>query len=74
VFSGKQTSSTPVAATPVVGDVVFLNSGQLNAQNSQGVDDEMQIDLHNIPNPAPGESYYAWLKNAALENEGTWVL
>ena len=74
VFSGKQTSSTPLAATPVVGDVVFLNSGQLNAQNSQGVDDEVQIDLHNIPNPAPGESYYAWLKNAALENEGTWVL
>src|SRR6266516_600726 len=59
---------------PTVGDVIFLNSGQLNAQNSQGVDDEVQVDLHNIPNPAPGKSYYAWLKNAPIEDEGTWVL
>lgn len=58
----------------VVGDVIFLNSGQLNAQNSQGVDDEVQVYLHNIPNPASGKSYYAWLKNAPIEDEGTWVL
>jgi hypothetical protein len=46
----------------------------LNGQNSQGVDDEVQIDLHNIANPTHGKSYYAWLKNAPLGDEGTWVL
>ena len=61
-------------STAVVGNVFFLNSEQLNAQNSQGVDDEVQIDLHNIPAPAPGKSYYAWLKNASISGEGTAVL
>jgi hypothetical protein len=46
----------------------------LNPYNSQGVDDEVQLDLHNIPAPAPGKSYYAWLKNAPIEAEGSWVL
>ncbi len=74
LYPGNHRSPTTVTTTPVVGDVVFLNSGQLNAQNSQGVDDEVQIDLHNIANPAQGKSYYAWLKDAQIEDEGTWVL
>jgi serine/threonine protein kinase len=64
--------ASPVSTT--VGDVIFLNSGQLDAQNSQGVDDEVQINLYNIPAPDTGKSYYAWLKNAPLADEGTWVL
>jgi eukaryotic-like serine/threonine-protein kinase len=72
-FSGTHTSPTTVTASPVVGDVIFLNSGQLNAQNSQGVDDEVQVDLHNIPNPDAGKSYYGWLKNASIAAEGTWT-
>lgn len=61
----------PPAATtvPVVGDVFFLNSGQLNDQNSQGIEDELQVDLHNISNPAAGKSYYAWLLPDISENE-----
>jgi serine/threonine protein kinase len=74
VFPARHTTPTTVTAIRVVGDVIFSNSGQLNAQNSRGVDDEVQVDLHNIPNPAPGKSYYAWLKNASIEAEGTWVL
>jgi eukaryotic-like serine/threonine-protein kinase len=60
VFPAKQSSSATTAA-PVIGDVFFLSSGQLNGQNSQGIEDEVQIDLHNIPNPTAGKSYYAWL-------------
>ena len=63
--------ASPVSTT--VGDVIFLNSGQLDAQNSQGVDDEVQINLYNIPAPDTGKSYYAWLKNAPIADEGTWV-
>lgn len=43
------------------GHVFFINSGQLNENNNQGINDELQINLSNIPDPAPGKSYYAWL-------------
>lgn len=50
------------AAPPaIVGHVYFLNSGQVNENTNQGIDDEVQIDLSNLPNPVPGKSYYAWL-------------
>ncbi len=70
----KPSSSPPPAANSMVGSVIFLSSEQLNNQNSQGVDDEVQVNLHNIPNPAPGESYYAWLKSAPINVEGSWIL
>jgi hypothetical protein len=72
-FSPKPSGPPVIVATQPVGNVFFLNSGQLNTQNSQGVDDEVQVDLHNIPNPAPGKNYYAWLKGAPLTAEGTWT-
>ena len=75
LFSGKQTTTPVTAATPhTLGEVYFLNSGQLNLLNSQGVDDRLQIDLHHIPNPAPGQSYYAWLSNVAVGAEGQSIL
>jgi serine/threonine protein kinase len=64
----------PPPAPTTVGSVIFQSSLQLNPYNSQGVDDEVQLDLHNISAPAPGKSYYAWLKNAPIEDEGSWVL
>jgi len=45
----------------LVGHAFFVNSGQLNEDNTQGLNDELQIDLSNIPNPFPGNSYYVWL-------------
>jgi hypothetical protein len=38
-----------------------VNSGQLNPDNSQGINDELAADLHNIPAPHPGKAYYGWL-------------
>ncbi len=43
------------------GQAFFVSSGQLNESNGQGNNDELQIELHNIPIPDPGKSYYAWL-------------
>jgi serine/threonine protein kinase len=43
------------------GQAVFLSSGQFNTGTAQGIADELQITLHNISNPQPGKSYYAWL-------------
>jgi hypothetical protein len=53
----------PVAATTsrIVGHVTFLSSEQLSENSSQGIDDEVQIDLHGLSSPAAGKSYFAWL-------------
>ena len=48
----------------IVGQAFFLSSGLLSSTNSnQGITDELQIDLHNLPNPQSGKRYYAWLLN-----------
>ncbi len=52
------------AAISVVGYASFIDSQQGGAnysQGIQGINDELQIDLHSMPDPAPGKSYYAWL-------------
>ena len=55
------TTNTVTTAPAVVGQALFLSSGQLNMTTNQGSMDELQINLKNIPNPASGKSYYAWL-------------
>jgi serine/threonine protein kinase len=54
--------ASPVAAAPTtVGQAIFVSSGQLNMTTNQGSMDQLQINLQHIPNPASGQSYYAWL-------------
>ncbi len=45
----------------LVGHAFFVSSGQLNGTSNQGIIDELQVDLHNLAEPASGKSYYAWL-------------
>jgi tRNA A-37 threonylcarbamoyl transferase component Bud32 len=52
-----------------VGRAFFLNSGQLNRSTTQGINDELQIDLANVPAPAAGKSYYAWLLGDVKQSE-----
>lgn len=53
---------TPVVAAPTVaGHAFFISSGQLDPTNSRGINDEVLLDLQNIPNPPAGKVYYAWL-------------
>jgi serine/threonine protein kinase len=51
------------------GQAFFLNSGQFNENSSQGINDELRVELSNIPNPAPGKSYYAWLLGDTSQTE-----
>ncbi|MDQ6659440.1 MAG: hypothetical protein M3Z24_00580, partial [Chloroflexota bacterium] len=51
----------PIMSNQVVGHVFFLSSGQIHQDTSQGIADEIQLDLNNIASSAPGKSYYAWL-------------
>ena len=45
----------------IVGHAYFVSSGHVGKSGFQGVDDEMLVDLHNLPSPAQGKSYYVWL-------------
>lgn len=61
VFFNKLPSQGAVAAPAPVGHVAFLNSEQISENSSQGIDDQVLVDLTNLPRPAQGKSYYAWL-------------
>ncbi|GHO88942.1 serine/threonine protein kinase [Dictyobacter formicarum] len=50
-----------IAAPSLSGHAFFVSSGLLDPNNPKGIVDGLQIDLTNIPAPAPGKSYYAWL-------------
>jgi len=43
------------------GQAYFLSSGQFDPGSAQGIADQMQIELKNVPDPQPGKSYYTWL-------------
>ncbi len=56
--------STPPIQPTIVGHASFLSSGFLGSRSSnQGITDELQINLQNLPDPRPGKRYYAWLLN-----------
>jgi hypothetical protein len=66
----------PVGAptSQIVGRVTFLSSEQLSENSSQGIDDEVQIDLHGLSSPAAGKSFYAWLLADKNQDEAKVVL
>ncbi len=54
--------STSPAQSTIVGHVFFMSSGLLgNLSSTQGITDELVINLQNLSNPQPGKLYYAWL-------------
>src|SRR6266496_1247340 len=54
-------NKTNQAAVVPGGQAFFLSSGQLDPGSAQGIADQLQIQLNNIPDPQAGKSYYAWL-------------
>ena len=73
LFHPPPVSKQPTAPPAIVGHVYFLNSGQVNQNTNQGMDDEVQVDLSNLANPTPGKSYYAWLLGDKNQGEMTAV-
>jgi hypothetical protein len=51
----------PAMTNVVLGHVTFLSSNQLSENSSQGLDDKVLVDLNQLPQPANGKNYYAWL-------------
>src|SRR6266536_2192829 len=74
VLAHSSTANSNAAPVPkVVGHVYFLSSGRLYVNNNQGISDEVLVELHNIPVPAPGKSYYGWLLGDANQSDVSWV-
>ena len=73
VLAYRYTQTASTTTTPIIGHVYFLSSGQLNVNNNQGINDEILVELHNIPAPAPGKSYYAWLLGDTNQSKVPWV-
>lgn len=61
------------ATNAVAGHAYFLNSGQLDQNNSKGINDELMLDMNNIPDPPAGKVYYAWLLSDKTLSEQTVV-
>ncbi|HLI04991.1 MAG TPA: protein kinase [Ktedonobacteraceae bacterium] len=58
----KSGNTPPPASTSIVGHATLFSSGQVNNTSNQGLNDEIQIALQNVPAPRAGKVYYAWLK------------
>ncbi|HVU69699.1 MAG TPA: hypothetical protein VHD63_21375, partial [Ktedonobacteraceae bacterium] len=65
--------SVPTTIHPV-GSITFVSSEQLNENTSQGIDDQVRMNLHSLGTPAPGKSYYAWLLGDSSQSESQSIL
>jgi hypothetical protein len=66
-------TSTSPAAPPVIGHVYFLSSEQVSENSNQGLNDQILIDLHSVPAPTSGNSYYAWLLSDNSQGDSTVI-
>lgn len=62
------------AAPVVIGRVSFLSSGQLSENSNQGINDEVLVELHNLPDPAAMKSYYGWLLGDKKQSDEQAIL
>jgi serine/threonine protein kinase len=53
--------AAPAGTGSIVGHAYLRSSGQITDANSNGLNDELQLTLTNIPDAAPNKSYYLWL-------------
>jgi serine/threonine protein kinase len=61
--------SSSATARQAGGVAFYVSSGFISEGSNQGIEDELQITLHNIPSPDPGKSYYAWLLNDEMKSK-----
>jgi transcriptional regulator with XRE-family HTH domain len=72
VFSHSQPRISATAS--VVGHLKFLASGRVSDTSNQGIADKVRFDLHPLPAPSAGKSYYAWLLPDEEHSENTHFL
>jgi len=57
-----------------VGRLYFLSSEQVSESSNQGLNDQVQLDLHSLQPPAPGNGDYAWLLSDKAQGDTTVLL
>jgi hypothetical protein len=70
---GTHSTSAPVLPM-IVGHLSFLSSDQLSENSSQGICDEVEIEIDHLAPPAPGKRYYAWLLHDIGQGEANDLL
>ncbi|HZS78294.1 MAG TPA: protein kinase [Ktedonobacteraceae bacterium] len=70
LFNNHQ-QQNPVQAATIVGQGFFSSSGQSSGPSTQGINDTFQLRLSNVPAPAAGKSYYAWLLPDTIQSEAS---
>lgn len=65
VFFANGSNTGASTAPPILGHAFFISSGLLstNPADSQGITDQLQINMQKLPPPHAGKAYYAWLLN-----------
>lgn len=60
------TTGNSAPTVPIVGHAFFISSGltSTNPESSQGITDQLQLNLQKISPPQAGKNYYAWLLNS----------
>lgn len=59
---GSLDTNTAAATAPaLIGHLAFRSSEQVDESSSQGIDDQLVLDLNSLPAPAAHKSYYGWL-------------
>lgn len=76
VFYHQWPTSTTTAGTmpSIVGDVSYASSNQISENSSQGISDQVTIDLQQLNSPASGKAYYAWLLGDKSQSEAHTIL
>src|SRR5438270_3100737 len=63
-FKNTSSAHAPIVLSiQAIGRIFFSSSGQINENTSQGIADQVELDLSSIRDPAASKSYYAWLLN-----------
>ncbi|GCE31126.1 hypothetical protein KDA_66100 [Dictyobacter alpinus] len=74
IFSHSFQSTALEASAPAdVGHLSFISSGQVNENTSQGIADQVVLDVHSLPTPRAGKKYYAWLLGDKNQNDPTSI-
>jgi hypothetical protein len=63
LLPGRSTTTVPTNSA-VEGQIIFTQSGYATTGNY----DQIQVDIHNVPAPPQGYTYYAWLVYGSDEN------
>jgi hypothetical protein len=63
------------ASTPQInGHLVFTSSGQVSETSSQGIEDQITLDLTDLAAPATDKALYAWLLGDQRANDPQTIL